>query len=66
MNKFCGIDLHSNNSVVVVSDETDRAVYQRRLPNDAAQIRAALSPHREDLVGVVVERRSTGTGSWMS
>ena len=42
MNKFCGIDLHSNNSVVVVSDEADRVVYQRRLPNDAAQIRAAL------------------------
>jgi hypothetical protein len=24
MNKFSGIDLHSNNSVVVVSDETDQ------------------------------------------
>jgi hypothetical protein len=24
MNKFVGIDLHSNNSVVVVSDEADR------------------------------------------
>jgi Transposase len=55
MNKFCGIDLHSNNSVVVVSDEADRVVYQRRLPNDAAQIRAALALQREDLVGVVVE-----------
>lgn len=22
--KFCGIDLHSNNSVVVITDETDR------------------------------------------
>jgi hypothetical protein len=55
MNKFCGIDLRSNNSVVVVSDEVDRVVYQRRLPNDAAQIRAALALHRKDLVGVVVE-----------
>jgi transposase len=55
MNKFSGIDLHSNNSVVVVSDETDRVVYQRRLPNDPVQIRAALAPHREDLVGVVIE-----------
>jgi hypothetical protein len=26
MNKFSGIDLHSNNSVVVVSDEADRIV----------------------------------------
>jgi hypothetical protein len=50
MNKFSGIDLHSNNSVVVVNDEADRVLYQRRLPNDAVQIRAALAPHREDLV----------------
>jgi transposase len=55
MNKFSGIDLHSNNSVVVVSDEADRVVYQRRLPNDPVQIRVALAPHREDLVGVVIE-----------
>jgi len=32
--KFSGIDLHSNNSVVVVSDEEDRIVYQKRLPNN--------------------------------
>jgi hypothetical protein len=55
MNKFSGIDLHSNNSVVVVSDDADRVLYQRRLPNDPVQIRAALEPHREDLVGVVIE-----------
>lgn len=55
MNKFSGIDLHSNNSVVVVSDEDDRIEYQRRLPNDPLQIRAALAPHREYLVGVVIE-----------
>ncbi|MGF6605028.1 transposase, partial [Paraburkholderia sp. GAS448] len=41
--------------MVVVSDEADRILYQRRLPNDAVQIRAALAPHREDLVGVVIE-----------
>ncbi|UBM07916.1 IS110 family transposase [Cupriavidus metallidurans] len=55
MNKFSGIDLHSNNSVVVISDEADRVIYQRRLPNDPAQIRAALAPHRDELVGVVIE-----------
>ena len=32
--KYSGIDLHSNNSVVVVSDETDRVLVRRRLPND--------------------------------
>jgi transposase len=55
MKRFSGIDLHSNNSVVVVSDEVDHIVYQRRLPNDALQIRAALAPHREELEGVVIE-----------
>ena len=53
--KYCGIDLHSNNSVVVVTDEEDRILLQKRLPNDVGQIRAALEPHREELVGVVVE-----------
>jgi hypothetical protein len=53
--KFCGIDLHSNNSVVVVSDAEDRIVLQRRLPNELGAIVAALVPHCEDLAGVVVE-----------
>jgi hypothetical protein len=55
MMKFSGIDLHSNNSVVVVSDEEDRIVYQRRLPNDLQHILAALAPHREELGGVIIE-----------
>jgi transposase len=53
--KYCGIDLHSNNSVVVVSDEEDRVVFHKRLPNDLGQIQAALEPHREELAGVVIE-----------
>jgi len=43
--KFCGIDLHSNNSVVVVTDAEDRIVLQRRLPNELGAILAALAPH---------------------
>jgi transposase len=43
MMKFTGIDLHSNNSVVVISDEEDRIVYQRRLPNDLPHILVALA-----------------------
>jgi len=61
--KYCGIDLHSNNSVVVVSDEEDRMVLQKRLPNDLGQIRAALEPHREDVAGVVIE--STYNWYWL-
>lgn len=61
--KYCGIDLHSNNSVVIVSDEEDRIVFSKRLPNDLGQIGAALEPHREDLAGVVIE--STYNWYWL-
>jgi transposase len=61
--KYCGIDLHSNNSVVVVSDEEDRMVFNQRLPNDLGQIRPALEPHREGLAGVVIE--STYNWYWL-
>lgn len=61
--KYSGIDLHSNNSVVVVSDEADRVVVRRRLANDAAAILALLAAHRDDLVGVVVE--STYNWYWL-
>ena len=32
---YCDIDLHSNNCVVIVSDENDRIVYQKRVPKRA-------------------------------
>jgi transposase len=32
--KYSGIDLHSNNCVVVVTDEEDRVVVEKRLPNE--------------------------------
>ena len=53
--KYCGIDLHSNNCVVIISDEDDRIVFNKRLPNDLGQIRAALEPHRQALTGLVIE-----------
>jgi transposase len=61
--KYCGIDLHSNNCVVIVSDEEDRIVFQKRLPNDLGQIGVALESHREELAGVVVE--STYNWYWL-
>ena len=60
--KYSGIDLHSNTSVVVVSDEVDRVLVRRRVANDAAAILSLLAAHRDDLVGVVVE--STYTWYW--
>lgn len=60
---FCGIDLHSNNSLVVVSDDSDKIVFSKRLPNDLTDICAALNPYREELSGVVVE--STYNWYWL-
>jgi hypothetical protein len=53
MNKFGGIDLNTNKSVIAVSHDADRIVYQRRLSNDPVQIRASLAPHFEGRVGMV-------------
>ncbi|YCH21813.1 IS110 family transposase [Pseudomonas sp. D1-3] len=61
--KFCGIDLHSNNSVVVITDEADRILLSRRCPNDLAKIVLLLEPHRTELEGVVVE--STYNWYWL-
>ncbi len=40
MRLYVGIDLHSNNSVLVILDERDRVVYERRLRNDLPLCRA--------------------------
>ena len=60
---YGGIDLHSNNSVVAVIDDTDRIVAQKRLPNDAAKIVGFLGRWKEELAGVVVE--STYNWYWL-
>ncbi len=61
--KYSGIDLHSNNSVVTVTDDTDRVVAEKRLPNDLAKIVGFLLPWRDELAGVVVE--STYNWYWL-
>ncbi len=53
--KFCGIDLHSNNSVVVVTDQMDQVLVSRRCPNELTVITRLLEPYRDELLGVVVE-----------
>ena len=60
---YAGIDLHSTNSVVVVTDGEDREVYHQRLPNVLEVIVEALSPWRKQMVGVVVE--STYNWYWL-
>lgn len=63
MKLYSGIDLHSNNSVVSVVDETDKLLADKRLGNDLGQILAVLEPYREELQGIVVE--STYNGYWL-
>lgn len=61
--KYCGIDLHSNNSVVSVIDEADHVGAERRLPNELARIVAFLAGWKDELAGIVVE--STYNWYWL-
>jgi transposase len=63
MDKYSGIDLHSNNCVVAIIDAEDRVCCERRVANDLSKIIALLTPYRHDLVGVVVE--STFNWYWL-
>ena len=63
MNKYSGIDLHSNNCVVVVSDEEDHMCCQKRVPNDVAKVIELLEPFRAELVAIAVE--STFNWYWL-
>jgi len=60
---YTGIDLHSNNCMIVVSDETVRVLSKRRVPNDLAAVLAQLEPYRAKLAGVAVE--STFIWYWL-
>src|ERR687885_2798771 len=60
---YGGIDLHANNSVVVVLNEQDEVIYQKRLPNDLTTILEQLAPYHTEMQGVVVE--STYNWYWL-
>ena len=63
MKLYGGIDLHSNNSVIVILDEKDKAVYKKKHKNDLLEILSCLLPFREQLQGLVVE--STYNWYWL-
>lgn len=63
MGLYCGIDLHSNNHVVTVIDETDARLYEKRHPNELASTLGVLERFRDELVGVAVE--STFNWYWL-
>ena len=63
MRLYAGIDLHANNSVLVVIDEDDRILYQKRLHNELGLLLQALAPYQETVQGIVVE--STYNWYWL-
>lgn len=63
MELYAAIDLHSNNSMLVVLDQDDHVILERRLKNDLERIRLALAPHRESICGIAVE--STYNWYWL-
>src|SRR5438094_262155 len=60
---YGGIDLHANNSVVVLLNDQDQVIYQKRLPNHLPVILAPLSLYHREIEGVVVE--STYNWYWL-
>lgn len=63
MKLYAAIDLHSNNNVLVISDEADRVICERRLPNVLALVLAQLEPHRGSIEAIAVE--STYNWYWL-
>lgn len=63
MKLYAGIDLHSNNSYLAITDSTTKVLYQKRLANDAEIILKELNAYRENLVGIAVE--STYNWYWL-
>ena len=63
MKTYAGIDLHSSNNYIVVIDDKDKRLFEKRLPNTIEDVSAALKPYKKSLVSVVVE--STYNWYWL-
>lgn len=60
---YGSIDLHSTNNYSVVSDEKDRVLRQKRLPNNLAVVDQFFRGYQDRLCAIVVE--STYNGYWL-
>ncbi|MCX5791945.1 MAG: IS110 family transposase [Elusimicrobia bacterium] len=63
MELYSAIDLHSNNSVLVILDGNDKVVYERRHPNELPVILAQLAPYKKKIQAIAVE--STYNWYWL-
>lgn len=64
MKLYCGDDLHRNNGVYTIIDETDKIILRKRVENHLPTVRALLEPYKRDLVGIAVE--STSNWYWLA
>jgi transposase len=60
---FCGVDLHSNNAMYFITDQQDKPVFKKRLPNRLPVVLESLEPFRKQLKVVAVE--STYNWYWL-
>jgi len=64
MELYAAVDLHGDNGYYAISDEQDRRVLGKRLPNDLDLVLKTLEPYREQLTqGIAVE--STFNWYWL-
>lgn len=63
MTLYCAIDLHSNNNVPVVIDDSDHILFQKRLPNNLSVVLEALESFKSKILAIAVE--STFNWYWL-
>ena len=66
MKIMVGIDLHSNNALCGLMDESGRRLVHKKLPCDLAAILQLLEAYKESVATVAIEStfNSTGIGWW--
>ena len=55
MTLYCGIDLHSNNCPILLIDDSDQLISEKRLENNLDAIKQHPCHYAEDISGVVLE-----------
>jgi len=63
MELYYGIDLYLNNSIVVIPNEVDKVIYQKKLDNDIVLILKQLAVYKNKITAVSIE--STFNWYWL-
>jgi len=63
MKLYGAIDLHSNNNVIVILNEQDKVMLEKRLPNDLTRVKLELAPYQGNIQAIAVE--STYNWYWL-